>query len=288
MMVKEINQSINHFLQHTPLFNDQIIDAAFLGSFSGHYGWKETAFGDCDIWLYCNSIQSPDTWDHIYFFLEALREHLQMAYPQILTVYEVAYGPYKPAVDILDQELLFLHITVDDQRSYELHSDFTKLSWSKYPCYRNRGLLANLLVQNSPFTLDLYNAKFGISDGLTNLQERTVEIRKYDFSKKCMRTFSYHFGNHVFSEYMLYLAMTNARNYFRAKGCSFADAMPNDAFVQEFCRITKIESLIEIYRIKKRAERLGYGVISQQTLLEAVYAFLNQLNALWKTTILIS
>lgn len=282
MKVKDINRSINNFINNSLSNYSHIIDIAFLGSFSGHYGWKETSFGDCDIWIYCHDISDKSIWSCIHAFLESLKAYLQTEFPELITFFEVAYGPYKPSVDQLVAEVLFLHITVDDGESYKKHSDFTKLSWSKYTCYRNKNLLSDLCIRHKPLSLDLNTAKYGIYEGFDCLKKQSVDILKFNFDEGRIYTCTYHLGDHVFSEYMLYMAMTNARNLFRAKGYSSADILPNSNFVQEFCEYTGSNSLMDIFKMKQLVEKHGYGIISQQVLFDAVYAFLWELSTVWK------
>lgn len=281
MKVIKINRSINLFFETTPIFNKKIIDVAFLGSFSGHYGWKETSFGDCDLWFFCDDITDKSTWDYIYNTLEALSKHLSLEYPELTIIYEVAYGPYKPEIAKLDYEVLFLHITVDDKKSYREHSDFTKLSWSKYECYKKKHMLNDLRAYYEPLSLDLQTAKYGIEEGFSRLREGSLDIIKYDFNENKMRTFSYKLGNYVFSEYMLYISMTNARNFFRALGFESADILQNEEFVEEFCCYLNSDSLKRIYHIKKNVEKHGYEIISPKKLYDVTYSFMEELSIAW-------
>lgn len=282
MKVIKINHSINLFFERIPIFNKKIVDVAFLGSFSGHYGWKETSFGDCDLWFFCDDINDKSTWDYIFKTLEALSKYLCLQYPELTIIYEVAYGPYKPEIAKLDHEVLFLHITVDDKRSYQEHSDFTKLSWSKYECYKNKHMLNDLCAYYEPLSLDLLTAKYGIEEGLSRLREGSLDIIKYDFNENKMRTFSYKLGNYVFSEYMLYISMTNARNFFRALGFASADTLQNDQFVEEFCCYLNSDSLKKIYHIKKNVEKHGYEIISPKELYDISYSFMEELSIAWR------
>lgn len=282
MNTKEINNVINDFWNRDYVFDKCIKDMAFLGSFSGHYGWKNTAFGDCDIWILCDDINNVKTWDSIERILDTLKSYLKHVFPNIFVLYEVAYGPYKPEITVLDSDVLFLHITVDDIDSYKKHSDFTKLSWSKYLGFRNSKILSDLLSLCEPLSLNLQTVRYGLGDSLHALERKKFEIEKYDFDKKCLVKDSYYLGDCAFSEYMLYMAMTNARNFYRAQGISVADSLPNDLFVKEFCHYLNNNTLQDIYSIKKDVEMFGYGCVHVNVLYEKVYSFLKDLCYAWK------
>lgn len=282
MKVININRSINLFFEKYTIFDDRVVDAAFLGSFSGHYGWKETSFGDCDLWFFCNDINDKSVWKHIQNTVDALSKYLCSEYPQIAIIYEVVYGPYKPEIAKLEHEILFLHIIVDDKKSYQEHSDFTKLSWSKYECYKDKNRLSDLCAYYEPLSLDLQNAKYGIADSLSRLKKGSLDIIKYDFNENKMKIFSYKLGDYAFSEYMLYIAMTNARNFFRSLNFKSADILRNEEFVKKFCHYLHSDILKSIYEIKKNVENYGYEVVEPKDLHDMTYYFMEKLSIAWK------
>ena len=97
-----------------------------------------------------------------------------------------------------------------------------------------------------------------------------------------MVMFSYKLENYAFSEYMLYVAMTNARNFFRALNFQSADILCNDKFVEEFCFYLNNDTLKSIYQIKKNVEQHGYGIISIKELYNVTYCFMEELNIVWE------
>lgn len=282
MNTKEINAVINDFWNRGYAFDQCIKDMAFLGSFSGHYGWKNTAFGDCDIWILCDDINNVESWDSIEKMLDSLKSYIKNVFPDLYILYEVAYGPYKPEIPVLDSDVLFLHITVDDIDSYKRHSDFTKLSWSKYLGFFNSRILSELMIFYEPLSLNLQTVRYGLDDSLHTLESKKFEIEKYDFDKNCFVKDSYYLGDFAFSEYMLYISMTNARNFYRAQGISTADSLPNDLFVKDFCHYLNNNTLQDIFRIKKDVEMSGYGCVHVDLLYEKVCSFLKDLCYAWE------
>lgn len=282
MNTRAIHHAIYDYLNDYSVFDNSINDLAIIGSFSGHYGWRDTAFGDCDIWILCDDIRNNETWKTVKTMLNDLKLYLQFKFPSLCVLYEVAYGPYKPEVKNLVSDLLFLHITVDDFNSYKKHSDFTKLSWSKYRGFYSPTILYDLLIANEPISLNLLSVKYGIEDSIQVLKSKRFDIVKYDFNLNNFVVISYSLGDCAFSEYMLYVSMTNARNYFRAIGLAVADNLQNELFVNYFCDYLNNDSLKDIYTTKKSVEKYGYGIVDVNALYLKVLIFLEELSIAWR------
>lgn len=279
MNTKEIHDTVENYIINKILpFRNEIIDIAFLGSFSGHYGWKSTRFGDCDLWIFSKNLRSKELWVEIREFVLGLVEEINQKYSDLEVSFNVINGPYKPPVYSLEQEHLFIHLNVDDEETYSEHSEFTKFSWSKYKCYSKPEILLELYQKTGDKTkMNILTSKYGVMDTLNILNMKELRVHFYDVFSGCKDESCFKMGSAEYNEYLLYAAMTNARNIGRLNGWKQADYLPNREFVDMFCAYSSNHLLEEIYSVKSEVENRGYRIINSNELSKLVWNFMKYL-----------
>lgn len=258
MNTKEIYKLVLFYLQETIRSEQkEIIDFAILGSSSGRYGWKNVNFCDFDLWLYCYNLQNINIYKLISQCIERISNQLQKI--NILTLSEAINGPYKPTVwDINNNEILFLHILLDDKNTYKNRSIFTQLSWSKYKPVHNSELLKELLYRE-PTYYDLLISECGIDKSLEKISKGKIEYERINLSTGELENVTFDRSTTQYREFLLHSIMMIARNRSRLDKHKVADLLENFDFAKWYNERYKDAFLIEVVQLKQFISQNGYN-----------------------------
>ncbi len=242
-----------------------MIDFAILGSSSGHYGWKEVRFCDYDLWIYCESISST-----IMLNIRRMIDEINKTFQKenILLIAGAVNGPYKPEIwELGNQDVLFLHLLVDDKISYDKRSIFTKLCWSKYKAHNTNNLLKNLMDKEPTF-YDLLHSKCGILNTIKSLQSGIIEYDSLDLITGEKKILSYTRYSAQYIEFILHSIMTIARNRMRLLRKKEADYLENKEFAKWYGNMYSESFIQDIVHLKSNVSNNGYHSIENVSMLE--------------------
>lgn len=267
MFTKEIFDLTYPVIEHSMLkLNRYVIDFAILGSSSGHYGWKEVRLCDFDLWIFCESITNSILLAEIRDLIEKIRKTVEPY--NIILLAGAINGPYKPEIRKIESEdVLFLHILIDDKMSYCNRSIFTKLSWSKYNAYYNKDLLKSLL-DRTPTTYDLIHSNCGILKAIEVLENRTLQYSQINLSTGTERILVYDDKSTQYIEYILHSIMMISRNRVRLMKRQEADILENKIFAEWYGKMYHDDFLRLIVEYKEKISNFGYGVVESVSVLE--------------------
>lgn len=266
MLTEKIYNIIDPIIEKNMMIKSNVIDYAILGSSSGHYGWKEVRFCDFDIWIYCNNIEDVTIISGIRKLIQDISEIMKNK--NIVVLADVINGPYKPEIwEVKSKDILFLHLLIDDENTYNRRSIFTKLSWSKYEARYNKNLLKELL-DRLPTESDLLYSKCGILKTLETLQAGVVTYNKMNLFTGEESKLEFNRESAQYIEFILHSVMTIARNRARLLHQTEADCLENLYFAEWYDKMYSSNFVKTIAEYKMKVSECGYGVIKSSTILE--------------------
>lgn len=267
MLTEKIYNIIDPIIEkNMMMIKSNVIDYAILGSSSGHYGWKEVRFCDFDIWIYCNNIEDVTIISGIRKLIQDISEIMKNK--NIVVLADAINGPYKPEIwEVKSKDILFLHLLIDDENTYNRRSIFTKLSWSKYEARYNKNLLKELL-DRLPTESDLLYSKCGILKTLKTLQAGVVMYNKMNLFTGEESQLEFNRESAQYIEFILHSVMTIARNRARLLHQTEADCLENMHFAEWYDKMYGSNFVKTIAEYKMKVSECGYGVIKSNTILE--------------------
>lgn len=267
MLTEKIYNIIDPIIDKSMMMiKSNVIDYAILGSSSGHYGWKEVRFCDFDIWIYCNNIEDVTIISEIRKLIQDISEIMKNK--NIVVLADAINGPYKPEIwEVKSKDILFLHLLIDDENTYNRRSIFTKLSWSKYEARYNKNLLKELL-DRLPTESDLLYSKCGILKTLETLQAGVVTYNKMNLFTGEESQLEFNRKSAQYIEFILHSVMTIARNRARLLHQTEADCLENMNFAEWYDKMYSSNFVKTIAEYKMKVSECGYGVIKSSTILE--------------------
>ena len=247
---------------------NNVIDYAFLGSSSGHYGWKEVRFCDFDVWIFCNTINDKEMMSGIRDIIEDIKEVVNNE--NILLIADAINGPYKPGIWRIDsKDILFLHLLIDDWQSYGERTIFTKLSWSKYDAHYNKDLLRTLL-DREPLEYDLLHSRCGILRTLDSLRYGVIKYDQINLSTGLQSKVEFYRESAQYIEFILHSVMMISRNRARLSKQKEADCLENMLYAEWYEKMYGDDFVRSIVEYKTKVSKYGYGVIESTAVLEKV------------------
>lgn len=254
---KEIFYIVNEVVKtNLNSYLSTILDIAYLGSSSGHYGWHETRFCDFDIWVYVSNINDND----VYSFLTQITQSIKNRLRHIKVLAGAINGPYKPGIKELNEEYLFIHYLIDDDSTYKKRTLFTQASWSKYEAFVDKSLLKKLLIR-TPSYADLLTEKCGINNAILILESGTICYEALDFINKKKLNLCFSNTSAQFVEFITHSVMMICRNRARLDKHIEPDVLSNEHFSEWYKKQYNDIFVVYIMNIKSDITNYGYGQI---------------------------
>lgn len=234
-----------------------VIDLALLGSTSGHYGWHNSSLVDADLWIFTRERTHAGTLAWIADVARHISSRARTVYTHTTALYAAVDGPYKPTPSDDGQHTLFIHLLIDDERSYTRRSRLTRYSWRKYKCIIDPARLLNLSPPR-PTISDLVSEPWGVKHCISMLDCGVVEYPELALSEGTVQRIAFGEGTFQFVEFCLYACLTSARNRARVDGFDEADKLSTEQFAHWYAAKYSDRFVLGIAERKLRIRSGGY------------------------------